>query len=423
MTRLSTAALATILAIAVGGLSRAQFPQPEPETICVEGTEPSTIQYGTHTNSCQVVPVSDIDTFTFAGEVGDVVRITVAGADFLDPALEVLDPVGAQLETGACATLGQQRCCFDTTVTVGSTGTHALILSDNGGNDARAYTLQIERIPAVAPPLLLPNTSVTDSINPGTDHDFFAFWGAVGTTLRVAVSGDFFLDPFLQVLDPSGHVVAEKGCSTLGQLKCSFTQDISPAVTGMHQLVLRDANCDDVRGYSLSLQCLVGDCTPPSPTTTTTSPPASTTTAPPATSTTSSTLPAGCDLEQFPIESLGGVECSLTQVEATLSRSPQPECLGRCKCSLRAALERIRVALNLSKSAATTKRCKRKLDATRRIAGSFAVRVGSIGKRGCFTPPERSTELREEARALSMRAKALFRSQYCKARQTGATIW
>ncbi len=243
----------------------AQAQQLEPFVECDEGVipEPIPMDYGEHTVGCQTDTGPDLDTFVFDGIDGDVTRVIVAGGDFLDPRLEIRDPVGDVIEDTSCVTNGQESCSFEVEMSLVLSGSYGLIVSDVGANDARIYTLQLERVPPLSPLVIEYNSNIVDEINPGTDVDFLAFGGAVGDDVRVTVSGADFLDPRLQVLDPNGMEIASDSCNTNGQEACSFAVDFSVSLVGFYVLILSELGHNDSRGYELNLQCLFGLCTNP----------------------------------------------------------------------------------------------------------------------------------------------------------------
>lgn len=156
-----------------------------------------------------------------------------------------------------------------------------------------------------------------------------------------------------------------------------------------------------------------GFAPPPTTTTTSSSTSTSTSTSPPLPTTTTTTLPVGCDLAQLAQDSLAGVECAIATVGRTLAEPPQPECVSRCRCSLRDPLDRVVRAVNQAKTASGTKACRRKLDSARRVAKTLGSRVKSAAKRACLAPTDRSTRLVAQTKDLANRTKALFKSGFC----------
>jgi len=237
--------------------------QTESPVLCDEGDEPVGIAYGDHTSGCAINPATDLDRFEFCGTIGDEVKLNVLSADFLDPFVEIRDPMFGLTEQGSCV----NNCSFMLHFFLPVTGCYTVFVSDEGTNDTGDYTLQLERIFPVADTAVhmdydkSESNPVSDTISPATDIDSFTFDATTGTDIRVNVRSADFLDPTVEIRDPNGTVVVNgvvDGATCANN--CSFSVDLSPSVSGTYSLIIYDAGINDIGDYSLSLWCLAGPC-------------------------------------------------------------------------------------------------------------------------------------------------------------------
>jgi hypothetical protein len=148
-------------------------------------------------------------------------------------------------------------------------GTYTAVVSDIGSDNEGAYTLQLDKIyPAVGVPELRIDVPQTQEINPGTDLDPFVFSGNAGSVFRLTIlSGTEGYDPRVEVYDPSGIQVTKAGCGSrscgiggCSYYKCSASADLSLPLSGSYTVVASDIGSDGSGSYTLSVQCLQGDC-------------------------------------------------------------------------------------------------------------------------------------------------------------------
>jgi hypothetical protein len=80
------------LALLASSHARADLLPPENPVACME-PGPTSLTFGATTTGCTISSNVDIDSFVFAGTVGDVVRITLSGdSSGLDPSFEMRGP-------------------------------------------------------------------------------------------------------------------------------------------------------------------------------------------------------------------------------------------------------------------------------------------------------------------------------------------
>jgi len=255
--------------------------QPESPIACDEGNEPVELSYGDHTVDCEIGDAVDLDRFSFQGAVGDNVRIVVLSrTNGFDPLLEVRGPLGDVIAQNSCSGTNRFgnaiRCSFSVEWVLEAEGPYSLTLSDSAFDERGDYILNVERLRPLDPsPRLAYDCSTNDEINPPTDSDFFFFEGAENTDVRVILrSRTNGFDPLLEVRDPQGRfisdaedaVISRNSCSGTNRfgnpIMCTLTIDLPLTESGTYFAVISDSAFDEPGGYSLSLQCVFGDCPP-----------------------------------------------------------------------------------------------------------------------------------------------------------------
>jgi len=245
--------------------------QVENTVTCDEGViaEPLSMMYGDSTINCAINPATDLDRFTFSGEINDQVRISVLSTtNGLDPDLEIRDPDGVIIINGAIDGAGcssNLTCSFTIDLTLLKSGVYSLALSDAGVNNTGNYFMQVEKIIPTPPSLRIDYDSfMIDTISPPTDVDHFNFYATAGTDIRLNVlSITNGLDPVFEIRDSNGTVIVDgtiDGASCISNLTCSFSVDLSPAASGFYTLIFYDINTNNTGNYQISLWCMFGPC-------------------------------------------------------------------------------------------------------------------------------------------------------------------
>lgn len=253
-TRIQSTLMVILCCIAFTSSTQAQvcgIPQPESVVECVEG-QVVQLAYGDHT-FCVISPAVDTDVFEFEGTKGDLAVIIILTNTFLDPRVEVVDPNGKFIHNQVCT----GPCSFSFGLTLLKSGTYTIIVSDAGANNTGSYLLQLERFPpATDPPVIFHGLSVSDSINPQTDRDYLTFEGVAGSTIRITVASDNFMDPALSLWDPNISLLASDSCTG----PCAFAITETLLLSGTYLLELRDVGANNSGSYEVSLECLFGPC-------------------------------------------------------------------------------------------------------------------------------------------------------------------
>lgn len=228
----------------------------------MEGVEPLMIEYGQYTEGCAIAPAADLDRFQFEGSAGDQVRLTLYTlTNGLDVDIEIRDDTNKTIATGSCS----GGCCTCTAVIevlLLTSGTFTIFVSETQSNETGGYRLQLERIP----PLELPtkkafNSSVFDTINPSTDHDFFYFEGVAGTEVElILLSHTNGFDPRMEVYLPSDMPYQDEWCSG-GCCTCVITMSgLTLPESGQYLVVISEKQANETGNYELALNCFFGDC-------------------------------------------------------------------------------------------------------------------------------------------------------------------
>jgi len=235
--------------------------QAESPVDCIEGEEPLDLTYGEHTTNCAINPATDLDRFEFCETAGDEVRLNVLSAsNGMDPNVVIRDPMANIIAQASC----NDSCSLTLDTSLPVNGCYTIFISDVGTNELGSYSIQLERIVPVPDSAVHMNydTSDSDTINPGTDIDFFTFNATAGTDIRLNVlAASNGMDPTVEIRDPNGVVVVDgvTDGATCND-NCSYSVDLSPALSGTYSLLIYDRNTNETGGYELSLWCLWGDC-------------------------------------------------------------------------------------------------------------------------------------------------------------------
>lgn len=239
--------------VQIGMAEQIEMSLPPQEESSVECSDLNVqIQYG-QSATCSIISPPDLDTYLFDGIDGQVVRICVhqVGGG-LDPRVELRDPNNKTIANEFCANFNCSLC-FERTLQV--TGEYRILISDVGNNDTGSYELQIELLgfDAIAVPFPYGH-SITDSISPAVDQDFYTLDAVAGDLVWIGVhqvGGG--LDPFIRMWNPGvTDVVYEDACANFN---CSFgTQLLVIQETGVHLIELFDSGSNDTGTFQLQIE-------------------------------------------------------------------------------------------------------------------------------------------------------------------------
>jgi len=98
-------------------------------------------------------PATDIDQYAFEGVSGDVVRIVASGNGFFDTKIEVVAPSGVIFHNQSCFGGGSGCSLTTPNLTLTSTGTYHILVSDSGSEDTSSYSITLQCISGSCPVL------------------------------------------------------------------------------------------------------------------------------------------------------------------------------------------------------------------------------------------------------------------------------
>jgi hypothetical protein len=191
-----------------------------------------------------IVATGQMDCWTFAGTLGDQVRVRVtesSGTIFAQQ--EVVRPSG----TTVCGLNGNQ----DATCTLSSTGTHTVLVRDNSGTNLGNYRISIQILnnpTGCSAQAFGPNAAIK-SIGGVSETDCYTFPGAAGDEIRahlVKTSGS--VTPTQEVIRPNGTTMC--GSTTSQDVTCELD------VAGTYTVLVHDSLGTNTGGYALGLQRL-----------------------------------------------------------------------------------------------------------------------------------------------------------------------
>lgn len=216
-------------------------------------TEPTNmaIDYG-DVISCAIDPVGDTDIYHFNGTIDEAVTILISRADgVILPCVELIAPNNAS--TVECNLSTNNR--IDTILD--QTGTFSLLVSDWNNDNTGDYTISLERVNPVSPDArqIFYDESLQDDIDPNGDMDLFFFVGSENDNVSILISrADGVILPCIELIAPDNSTTVECNLSSDNRIDTVLDQ------TGTFSLLVSDWNNDSIGDYTISLQCVSGDC-------------------------------------------------------------------------------------------------------------------------------------------------------------------
>jgi len=208
--------------------------------------------------TCSVSPLGDSDVFRFQGTTGEQIIITATRpSGNVSPCIDLYPPSGGA--TPFATACNGTSITFTVQATLNETGLWTINIHDGGAPNAGPYTFVLDRL-APASPAAEPveyGKTITGEINPLGDADLFIIGGGLGSTIAIQTAQtDGGVQPCIAVYDPDGVLVASD-CHTSGN---TFAITATIAKAGAHTVHIADRGNNDVGTFSLTLQCLAGDC-------------------------------------------------------------------------------------------------------------------------------------------------------------------
>jgi hypothetical protein len=233
----------------------------EPLKACAAEPADTLLVYGDIVGgpSCEITPVTDVDTFKFTGSTGEIVRVIGIRGGGDGFCLDVRDPDGIQIPPSQC-TFAQT---LQLELTLTKTGIHSVIVTEANNNQTMTYSLAVNRtFPSAGSPTIDFGQILSDDLDPVVDQDTYRFSGTMGDVIRIVglrgAGGDGIC---LDVRDPDYSPVPPSQCTFAQTLQL----DIVLAKTGVYSLIVSEANNNQTNPYTVSLTCINGACGPKLP--------------------------------------------------------------------------------------------------------------------------------------------------------------
>ena len=208
------------------------------------------INYG-ETLTGDISTDGEMDTFTFPGTIGDKVLISLTENSYsytLEPRFKLEGPTGDLITTVYDVA---QASYF---VTLQSTGTYTIIVSDNyPGDDTGDYALFVQRTfdPGLANEINYGET-LTGDISTDGEMDTFTFPGTIGDKVLISLTEDSYsytLDPRFKLEDPAGDLI------TTAYDAAQASYFVTLQSTGTYTIIVSDDYPgDDTGEYALFIQ-------------------------------------------------------------------------------------------------------------------------------------------------------------------------
>ena len=215
------------------------------------------------TRSGSATAISDLDGFTFSGDVDDVVAIScVRTSGAVRTQILVYAPGNASaVIASAC---GGGDCGDYVTYKLAQSGTHTIVIRDIAQDQIGNYRITFERFGEGVPisndqdgEVLRPGDHRTSWIGQQSDLDHVRLYADAGTRLLIAgvrTSGVF--ETQLLLYAPGGtNPIAQSVC---GGGACSDFVELQVPTAGIHHLLLVASGLTGVGSYNLSLHTLPG---------------------------------------------------------------------------------------------------------------------------------------------------------------------
>lgn len=224
----------------------------------------------------------DGDFYAINASVGTEFTLNVsAPGNLMDPTIELRDPTGAVVINGvADGASCNDNCSFSLDYAPAMSGIYELLIYDRDLNNPADYNISLwclygpcdsdadgmldgnPPVSLTTPAVLAYGSPAMDQIDPAVDSDIFLFGGTSGDLIQINVlaTGNL-LDPVIEIRDPTNGVVVNgvaDGASCNDS--CSFTVDLTPAMTGTYTLLIHDVTTNETGSYEIGLQCLIGTC-------------------------------------------------------------------------------------------------------------------------------------------------------------------
>ncbi len=209
-----------------------------------------TLEYGDATTA-SISTVGEIDTYTFNGNAGDIIRIRMRGSSQgVDGCFKLLSPAGALLSE-ECDDGGIVQL---TAYELPATGNYSIIAQDHNDNDTGDYGLSLEvlnRIDGVT--MVNCGDDILSSLDNWTEVDLYGLECFAGDQLMIQMRSTLSnVECRLELIDQAGNTIATEVTQTGLATITAFT---IPA-NGRYVIAAYDGNGNDLGTYGIAFQLL-----------------------------------------------------------------------------------------------------------------------------------------------------------------------
>ncbi|HSH88497.1 MAG TPA: pre-peptidase C-terminal domain-containing protein [Ramlibacter sp.] len=208
------------------------------ETATVNGITYGNIGFGIDTADWIAVTLAADTTYQFdlIGNAGD------GTSTLADPWLAFRDSAGNFLASDDDAGIGRNARVFFTPT---ASGTYFLDAEESGVDAAGSYSLIVNASPVVS--AMTAGVAIVDTIAFAGDTNLYSLQMTAGTTYNLSLTGVGLVNPFLELLDGSGSVVAFNDDSGPASSFISYTA----TATGTYFVGARDSGNNSTGSYSV----------------------------------------------------------------------------------------------------------------------------------------------------------------------------
>jgi len=202
------------------------------------------IPYG-YSGTTSIWPMSDMDSYRFYADSGDVVTISMGADNYLDCMLRLYDPAGTLIDSNHIGHSAEISACR-----LNSTGMFTVLTSDEGHEDTRTYGLSLECVsPDESGMEISYGYSGTTSIWPLSDMDSYRFYADSGDVVTIAMGAVNYLECVLRLYDPAGSLVDSNYTGTHN----AELADVQLQLPGVYSILASENGHNDEYSYWLTL--------------------------------------------------------------------------------------------------------------------------------------------------------------------------
>ena len=223
-------------------------------------------------SNCVLSSPSDLDTFSFKANVGDIWIVAVAmtsGESYPNNiCVEFTDPSGNNAGSACSNTVNGSVSASVTTQPLTVGGPYTIIVTETE-DQVVSYGVSLERInPQPSDATALPLGKTIDSgVSTPTAQDAFTFYGATSGKYEVIASmtsGGYPQNLCFVVYQPGGAVVIG-GCTNTAGQTTTVEEEFTPSANGTYVILVYESGNNSTLSYTLSATCISGTCPNPPP--------------------------------------------------------------------------------------------------------------------------------------------------------------